>query len=109
MASSLDDEFEFTGGRSGDDSGPVEPSVWLTFRKVFIDTKEGLSDFLIDILCLRKKEARLYIDLEGDNLCRYGTISVLQIYISQYHKAYLVDVYTLGNKTSVSPCTSDLQ
>jgi exonuclease 3'-5' domain-containing protein 1 len=97
MASSLDDEFQ--GHRLGDDSGLVEPCLWLTFRKVFIDTEEGLADLLTDILSLRQKEARLYIDLEGDNLCRHGTISVLQIYISQYDKAYLVDVHTLGKKT----------
>jgi hypothetical protein len=78
MASWLDDDY-FKGGRLEDDSEPVKPSVWLTFRKVFIDMEEGLSDLLTDILCLRQKEARLYIDLEGDNLCRYGTIGVLQI------------------------------
>ncbi|PYH49316.1 uncharacterized protein BP01DRAFT_287814 [Aspergillus saccharolyticus JOP 1030-1] len=37
----------------------------------------------------------LYVDLEGVDLCRYGTISILQIFVLPTNKTYLVDVYTL--------------
>ncbi|KAI1322068.1 ribonuclease H-like protein [Xylariaceae sp. FL0255] len=37
----------------------------------------------------------LYIDLEGVNLSRHGTISILQIHVRSTGKNYLVDVYTL--------------
>ena len=37
----------------------------------------------------------LYIDLEGDNLSRYGSISILQLYVSPYNRTYISDVYIL--------------
>ncbi|KAL5335731.1 ribonuclease H-like domain-containing protein [Aspergillus crustosus] len=44
---------------------------------------------------LPKNPPSLYIDLEGVNLSRHGTISILQIYVSPLDKTYLVDVHTL--------------
>ncbi|KAI0537486.1 ribonuclease H-like protein [Xylaria digitata] len=38
----------------------------------------------------------LYIDLEGVNLSRHGTISILQIHVRTTGQNYLVDVKTLG-------------
>lgn len=38
----------------------------------------------------------LYVDLEGINLCRHGSISILQIYQSEQDRVYLIDVHRLG-------------
>jgi exonuclease 3'-5' domain-containing protein 1 len=38
----------------------------------------------------------IYVDLEGVNLSRHGTISILQLFILPTNQTYLVDVYTLG-------------
>ncbi|KAL3147995.1 hypothetical protein ABBQ38_014291 [Trebouxia sp. C0009 RCD-2024] len=38
----------------------------------------------------------LYVDLEGINLCRHGSISILQIYQSEQDHVYLIDVHRLG-------------
>ena len=38
----------------------------------------------------------LYVDLEGINLCRHGSISIIQIYQSEQDHVYLIDVHRLG-------------
>ncbi|KAH2061286.1 hypothetical protein KXX03_004241, partial [Aspergillus fumigatus] len=38
----------------------------------------------------------LYVDLEGVNLCRHGSISIIQIYVLPNDHTYLVDVHSLG-------------
>lgn len=38
----------------------------------------------------------LYLDLEGINLCRHGSIAIMQVYQSEEDHVYLVDVHTLG-------------
>lgn len=38
----------------------------------------------------------LYVDLEGINLCRHGSISIIQIYQCEQDHVYLIDVHRLG-------------
>lgn len=45
----------------------------------------------------------IYIDLEGVNLCRHGTVSIMQIYCLPTECTYLIDVYTLGDKCFSTP------
>lgn len=40
----------------------------------------------------------LFVDLEGINLSRQGSISIIQIYVSSKDCTYLIDVHTLGAK-----------
>lgn len=40
----------------------------------------------------------LYIDLEGVELSRHGTISILQIFVQSTGRTYLVDIHTLRDK-----------
>ncbi|KAL4744949.1 hypothetical protein BDW72DRAFT_208603 [Aspergillus terricola var. indicus] len=40
----------------------------------------------------------LYINLEGVNFSRHGTILILQIHVSPHDKTYLVDVHTLNKE-----------
>jgi exonuclease 3'-5' domain-containing protein 1 len=49
----------------------------------------------------------LYIDLEGVNLSRHGSISILQVYVLPRRQAYLVDDHTLGETafSAASPTT----
>lgn len=48
----------------------------------------------------------LYIDLEGENLSRHGSISLLQIFFLPKCFTYLIDVHTLG-KHAFTTCASD--
>ena len=51
---------------------------------------------LIDSITSRSTPPTLYFDLEGINLSRNGTISILQLLISPEKHVYLIDVHTLG-------------
>lgn len=46
----------------------------------------------------------LYIDLEGVNLCRHGTISLLTVYVLPLGHVYLIDVHTLASLAFTTPC-----
>ena len=48
----------------------------------------------------------LYIDLEGINLSRNGSISILQVFVSSSRRTYLVDIHTLRNKAFSTPGTN---
>ncbi|CAI6334834.1 unnamed protein product [Periconia digitata] len=62
-----------------------------------IDTTEAVSS-LVDALCHRPNNPpSLYIDLEGVDLSRIGTISILQVYLLPTNETYLVDVRCLGS------------
>lgn len=41
----------------------------------------------------------LYLDLEGFNLCRHGSISLLTLYDRSQSCVYLIDIHTLGHAT----------
>ncbi|KAK8121410.1 hypothetical protein PG999_005530 [Apiospora kogelbergensis] len=45
----------------------------------------------------------LFLDVEGVNLSRHGSISILQIFVRPQNRTYLVDVHTLGNSAFVTP------
>ncbi|KAJ3495914.1 hypothetical protein NLG97_g3044 [Lecanicillium saksenae] len=67
----------------------------------FVDTTAGLSGLLDSLQKLPTAPPSLFIDLEGENLSRHGTISILQIYVAPSKRTYLIDIHTLG-KTAFS-------
>ncbi|KAK0752942.1 ribonuclease H-like domain-containing protein, partial [Schizothecium vesticola] len=50
-------------------------------------------------------QPHLYLDLEGINLSRHGTISLLTLYVPPLRHAYLIDVHTLGALAFSTPCS----
>jgi exonuclease 3'-5' domain-containing protein 1 len=48
----------------------------------------------------------IYVDLEGINLSRHGSISIIQIYLLPRNELYLIDVHTLGKEAFSQPCSS---
>ncbi|KAM0541752.1 hypothetical protein ACHAPJ_013109 [Fusarium lateritium] len=74
-----------------------QPSV------VFVDDTAAVSK-LVDVLdSLPTDKPSIFIDLEGVNLSRHGTISIMQIYDHVAKRTYLVDVYILGSKCFSTP------
>lgn len=65
---------------------------------LFINTLGGLDELLQGLTELPAWPPSLFIDLEGVNLSRHGTISILQIFVSSTQKTFLVDIYTLKDK-----------
>ncbi|KXH62697.1 3'-5' exonuclease [Colletotrichum salicis] len=69
-----------------------------------VNTTEGIST-LIDYLSELPNDAipSHYVDLEGDNLSRHGTISILQLYVAPKQDTYLLDIHCLGEKAFSTP------
>lgn len=61
-----------------------------------IDSPFALKTFLDDLPDCNGPEPSLYIDLEGNNLSRNGTLSLITILVEPRHTVHLVDVTGLG-------------
>ncbi|KJY02516.1 hypothetical protein TI39_contig47g00017 [Zymoseptoria brevis] len=65
---------------------------------IFIDTTAALADFLGGLGETLGQPPRLYMDLEGNDLSRAGTLSLVTILLEPEKDVYLIDVTTLGQK-----------
>ncbi|KAK3046754.1 hypothetical protein LTR09_011779 [Extremus antarcticus] len=65
-------------------------------KSELIDTLSLLKAFIDGLKNIEGEPPSLYIDLEGNNLSRLGTLSLLTILIEPREKVYLIDVTTLG-------------
>lgn len=72
-----------------------EVKIETSCSAVIIDTTRAMSKLLDDLEGLPTNPPSLYIDLEGENLSRDGTISILQLYLRPEKVTYLVDIFTL--------------
>jgi exonuclease 3'-5' domain-containing protein 1 len=61
-----------------------------------IDTPAAIALLVASLSDLPNHPPSLYVDLEGINLSRHGSISILQLHVLPTDKTYLVDVHTLG-------------
>ncbi|KAJ5714435.1 ribonuclease H-like domain-containing protein [Penicillium malachiteum] len=50
----------------------------------------------------------LFLDLEGNNLSRWGTLSIITLFIVSEHRIYLIDVHILGNAAFESPAGTEI-
>ncbi|KAK0301567.1 hypothetical protein LTR82_018244, partial [Friedmanniomyces endolithicus] len=62
----------------------------------FLDTTAKLEKFLSELGNCDGQPPRLYVDLEGNNLSRNGTLSLVTILLEPEGDVYLIDVTTLG-------------
>ncbi|KAJ5876398.1 uncharacterized protein N7529_001982 [Penicillium soppii] len=75
----------------------------------FVDTEAKLASLVGKLQDLPTNPPSLYIDLEGVNISRHGSISVLQIYVLPLDETYLVDIYTLKEKAFLQPAYNNDQ
>ncbi|KAH6627396.1 ribonuclease H-like domain-containing protein [Chaetomium tenue] len=68
-----------------------------------VDTTAKLSKMLDTLDGLPTEPPSLYFDLEGENLSRHGSVSILQLHVLPSSRTYLVDVHTLQH-TAFSTC-----
>lgn len=61
-----------------------------------VDSVSALLDLLDDLANLPVSPPSLYIDLEGVQLGRHGSISILSLYLATTKRVYLVDIHILG-------------
>lgn len=71
----------------------------------FVDTLDGLKLALRDILDARQAldaatlnphTPLLYVDVEGNDLCRHGSVSLVQLHVPKAAKTFIIDIFTLG-------------
>jgi exonuclease 3'-5' domain-containing protein 1 len=72
-----------------------------------INTKTGVSNVIAAIEGCPTSPPSLYIDLEGVNLCRLGSISILQLRIHPANRTYLFDIHVLGDLAFSTPGGSE--
>jgi len=68
-----------------------------------IDTVPLMASFLDSLVDLVPENAdsppSLYLDLEGNNLGRNGSLTMIQVLVYPRNHVYLIDVLALGEKT----------
>lgn len=64
----------------------------------FIDDAKLVAETIDAIEGLLTSPPSLYFDLEGENLSRNGTISILQLYVLPFDRTYILDVHTLRSQ-----------
>lgn len=70
---------------------------------VMIDTAEGVASFVDELFAIETSALTLFVDIEGVDLSRLGSISLIQILARGVEKVFLVDVHTLGKRAFSSP------
>jgi exonuclease 3'-5' domain-containing protein 1 len=76
-----------------------------------IDTPAAIALLVASLSDLPNHPPSLYFDLEGINLSRHGSISILQLHVLPTNKTYLVDMHTLKAEafSTASPNGQTLQ
>lgn len=74
----------------------------LTLEKTpthtIIDSCDSIASLIDSIVNLPTEPPSLYVDIEGVNLSRHGSVSILQIYVLPLKHTYLIDIVGLGKK-----------
>jgi exonuclease 3'-5' domain-containing protein 1 len=63
-----------------------------------VDTRTAIASLVTSLSDLPTHPPSLYVDIEGINLSRHGSISILQIHVHPTNETYLVDVHTLKDE-----------
>jgi exonuclease 3'-5' domain-containing protein 1 len=63
-----------------------------------VDTQLSLRSLLDDVTSLPTSPPSLFLDFEGDNLGRHGSISIISLFVAPRNAVYLVDVHCLGGE-----------
>ncbi|MCJ1240985.1 hypothetical protein MMC14_008989 [Varicellaria rhodocarpa] len=63
-----------------------------------IDTPTAMENFLTAVANLPTNPPSLYLDLEGTDLSRHGSISIIEVFVLPLNHVYLVDIHVLGEK-----------
>ncbi|PNS14386.1 hypothetical protein CAC42_6899 [Sphaceloma murrayae] len=69
----------------------------------FLDSTTAMQQFLDDLGDCDNQPPRLFVDLEGNNLSRHGTVSLITILLEPERDTYIIDVTTLGQRTFTTP------
>ncbi|SMR50666.1 unnamed protein product [Zymoseptoria tritici ST99CH_1E4] len=68
-----------------------------------VDTEAALVSFLDSLTNLSTDPPALYLDLEGDNLCKDGTLTIISVLVHPLNHVYIIDIQSLGNSAFHTP------
>jgi exonuclease 3'-5' domain-containing protein 1 len=68
-----------------------------------VDTESAIQSLLSSISNLPINPPSLYLDLEGVNLGRDGSLSIVQLYVLPKSQVYLIDIHILGATAFTTP------
>jgi len=63
-----------------------------------VDTPNAVSSLIDTLSTVEAESASIFLDLEGLNLSRHGSISLVQIWVPTLEQAFLLDVHILGTE-----------
>ena len=69
----------------------------------FVDSIPALVNVLDSLGDIETSKPSLFIDLEGNNLSRDGTVSILQMLVRLTNNVYLIDITTLESEAFTTP------
>ncbi|KAI7344992.1 hypothetical protein KC320_g8552 [Hortaea werneckii] len=69
---------------------PQTPQVTI------VDTEDKVVSMLKVLASLESPSDSIFVDMEGVRLSRHGSISLIQIYVPQCKKIFILDIQTLG-------------
>lgn len=73
-----------------------------------IDTADLVREMIQDIENSQPNPPFIFVDLEGTDLSRHGSIAIMQVLVPPMRKVHLVDVYTLKELAFQTPSFSGL-
>ncbi|GAB1734532.1 hypothetical protein NU195Hw_g8984t1 [Hortaea werneckii] len=75
---------------------PQPQDVKRTTQVTIVDTKDQIVSMLEALASLKSPPESFFVDMEGVNLSRHGSISLIQIYAPESGDIFIVDIHTLG-------------
>lgn len=71
-----------------------------------IDTAAGMTTLLDSLATVPNSPPALFLDLEGVDLGRNGTISIIQAFVQPLNHVYLIDIHVLGATAFSTPSST---
>jgi len=94
------------GGLSTLTQSLKKTSLEKEYSITFVQTLADVTGLLEELTDLPTEPPSLYIDLEGVNLSRHGTISIIQMFVSPIKRTFLVDIHALKGSAFSAPASN---
>lgn len=76
----------------------VPERVGKAVQSKIVDTCGAVKSMLDVLTALGQSSGSIYLDLEGVNLSRHGSISLIQIHVPSHEHVFIVDIHIMGKQ-----------
>lgn len=77
---------------------PQPQDVKETIQVTSVDTEDQIVSMLGALASLKSPPKSIFVDMEGINLSRHGSLSLVQIYAPESRDIFIVDIHTLDDQ-----------